>query len=62
MGRVIQTSADTVPVEISAENLPEGATKQFIVGVCDRSGAVTPSIEKHPYSAGSPSTPECWNA
>jgi hypothetical protein len=51
MGRVIQTSADSVPVEISAENLPEGATVQLVVGVCDRSGATTPSIEKHPYPA-----------
>ncbi|MGW3625379.1 hypothetical protein [Streptomyces sp. NPDC000880] len=51
MGRVMETTAETIPVEIFAENLPAGATVQVVLGVCDRSGATTPSIEKHPFPA-----------
>lgn len=46
MGRVGITSASSVPVDISAEKLPSGATVQVIVGVCDRSGTATPSVER----------------
>lgn len=51
MGRVIRTAADSVPVDVVAENLPAGSTVQIVVGVCDRTGQTSPSIEKHPYPA-----------
>lgn len=52
MGRVIQTDADGVPVDLFAGDLPEGATVQVVVGVCDRTGDTTPAIVKHSYPAG----------
>ncbi|MEV0797566.1 hypothetical protein AB0I34_07745 [Kribbella sp. NPDC050281] len=51
MGRVIQTTAAAIPVEVIAQNLPAGSTVQVVVGLCDRSGASTPSIEKHAVPA-----------
>ncbi|GAA5033375.1 hypothetical protein [Actinopolymorpha pittospori] len=51
MGRVIRTAAGSVPVDLTAENLPAGSTVQIIVGVCDRTGQTSPSLEKHPYPA-----------
>lgn len=51
MGRAVQTAAASLSVGIIADNLPADATVQVVVGVCDRTGATTPSIEKHPYPA-----------
>lgn len=51
MGRVIKTSADSVPVDILVKNLPADATVQVVVGVCDRKGDTTPSIVKHSHPA-----------
>ena len=51
MGRVIRTTAASVPVELVVQNLPADATVQVVVGLCDRTGASTPSIEKHAFPA-----------
>jgi len=51
MGSVIQTLAADVPVEVVARNLPADSTVQVVVGLCDRTGASTPAIVKHPFSA-----------
>jgi hypothetical protein len=51
MGRVVSTAATHVPLEVTVENLPAGATVDMVVGVCDRSGAIIPSIERRPYRA-----------
>ncbi|HEV7710923.1 MAG TPA: hypothetical protein VGP16_22225 [Asanoa sp.] len=51
MGQVIKTDAAFLPVEIFAENLPADATVVVVVGVCDRSGATTRSIERHSFPA-----------
>ncbi|MEV4620708.1 hypothetical protein AB0J74_18605 [Asanoa sp. NPDC049573] len=51
MGQVIRTDAANVPIEIVAGNLPDGAAVDVVVGVCDRSGATTRSIERHSFPA-----------
>lgn len=50
MGRVLRTEVETLPVDVVAENLPEGATLDLVVGECDRSGATEPSVRRtrHP--------------
>lgn len=52
MGRVIQTDADTIPVDIFVADLPESATVQVVVGLCDRNGETAPSIMRNPHPAG----------
>lgn len=51
MGRVIQTDVDSIPVDIFVGNLPDDATVQVVVGVCDRKGDTTPAITKNPFPA-----------
>ncbi|MGA8115488.1 MAG: hypothetical protein WCA46_17635 [Actinocatenispora sp.] len=51
MGRAILTSRNAVTIDVIAENLPADATVQVVVGLCDRRGALTPSITKHSYPA-----------
>lgn len=51
MGRVIQTDAEVVPVDIFAGNLPGDATVQVVVGECDRTGATAPAIARTVLSA-----------
>jgi hypothetical protein len=51
MGRVIKTSADSVPVDVVVKNLPADGTVKVVVGVCDRKGDTTPSIVNHSYPA-----------
>lgn len=51
MGRVIQTDVDSVPVDLFVNNLPDDATVQVVVGVCDRKGDTTPAITKTPFPA-----------
>ncbi|MGW0229452.1 hypothetical protein ACWDWO_14135 [Actinopolymorpha singaporensis] len=51
MGRVIRTTASSVPVDIVANNLPQDGTVQVVVGECDRSGQTIPSVTRHAYPA-----------
>ncbi|MEV4539637.1 hypothetical protein AB0J82_38270 [Asanoa sp. NPDC049518] len=54
MGQVIKTDSAYVPVEIHADNLPEGARVEVVVGVCDRTAATTRSIRRQPFQPGGP--------
>ncbi|MFD2081593.1 CehA/McbA family metallohydrolase domain-containing protein [Actinopolymorpha cephalotaxi] len=51
MGRVVRTTASSVPVDVRAENLPQDGTVQVVVGECDRSGQTIPSVTRHAYPA-----------
>lgn len=51
MGRVIQTDVASVPVDVFIGNLPDDATVQLVVGVCDRNGDITPAIVKNAFPA-----------
>ncbi|SNS59349.1 hypothetical protein SAMN05421812_10141 [Asanoa hainanensis] len=51
MGQVIRTDAAYAPVEIFADHLPVGARVDVVVGVCDRGGATSRSIERQPFPA-----------
>lgn len=51
MGRVIQTDAGSVPVDIFVGNLPDDAAVQLVVGLCDRKGDTTPAITRNTFPA-----------
>ncbi|GIF75106.1 hypothetical protein [Asanoa siamensis] len=51
MGQVIRTDQAYASVGIVASDLPGGASVDVVVGVCDRTGATTPSIARHTFPA-----------
>lgn len=51
MGQVLRTSSRGVRVDVVAQGLPNGATVQVILGLCDRTGATESSVLRHEYPA-----------
>ncbi|SDD14342.1 hypothetical protein SAMN04489747_0283 [Auraticoccus monumenti] len=47
MGQVLRTQASVLPLELVAQGLPEGTTLEVVVGLCDRTGATEPAVERH---------------
>lgn len=51
MGQVLRSRRSSVTIGVSAEGLAHGATVAVVTGVCDRTGATTPAVQRSTHDA-----------